>query len=160
MEPITAIAGASAISGIGQSIGNYFSQRAGYKFQKKYAKNAMQWRVNDLKKAGLSPVLATGSASPSGAINVSPPKMEGLPESAINALQLATMAKGIDKTDAEITATKMQAEKLGSEVSLNHSRKRSEDQNRHIAWKNRTTTTGSGIFRDMLMSGQSVADRS
>lgn len=57
--PAAIAAGASVASAAG-SLWNSISNNS---FQKKYAKNQHQWAVEDLKKAGLNPVLAAGGGN-------------------------------------------------------------------------------------------------
>lgn len=78
--------------------------------------SAVQRRVADLTKAGLSPVLAAGSAAGSGAVvNTAAP--QGNPNALMSALQLVQMRKMIDKTDAETTLVNKQIDKIPHEVN-------------------------------------------
>jgi hypothetical protein len=56
IDPGTALLAASA----GQGMFGAASAASSMRFQQKYAKNQMQWRVQDLKRAGLNPILAAG----------------------------------------------------------------------------------------------------
>lgn len=61
-----AIQGGSALIGgmLGQSSAEA-AARQQYRYQKKFAKKAIQWRVQDAKKAGLHPLYALGAQVPS-----------------------------------------------------------------------------------------------
>lgn len=86
MDPLTILAGGSALAGIGSSIYNTYQQADANKWQKSAQKTtwaredtAVQRRVADLKASGLSPVLAAGSsAGTSAPVKLTPPQSEGL----------------------------------------------------------------------------------
>lgn len=94
---------------------NYRAQMKNLQFQKDQAHNMMQWRVEDLKKAGLSPVLATGSQSPSP-INTTAPQLKGLDTAFMNAMTMAQMGENIAKTEAEKQLIERQKNKVTADT--------------------------------------------
>lgn len=80
---------------------------------------AVQRRVNDLKQAGLSPVLAAGSAAGSGGtIAVNAPQLGDMSDKLSMAYDLATMDKNIQRTDADIERTKSDTLKVMKELEV------------------------------------------
>lgn len=86
--------------------------------------NAVLRRVYDLKRAGLNPVLAAGSAAGAGqAVGVSAPQHApfekiGMPRAAQGAMDVITQKMAIDRTSAENRFIEQQTKKSKSETSL------------------------------------------
>lgn len=83
---------------------------------------AVSRRVEDLKAAGLSPVLAAGSAASSSApIQMRPPQVGGLDEEARLVADMVQQKKNLERTQAEIDAINAKAvpDKKMAEV-INH----------------------------------------
>lgn len=109
-------------------IGNLKAQREQLDYTKwaqketwKREDNAVQRRVNDLRAAGLSPVLAAGSsASASAPVRVNAPQMrEGAVSAALGAaLELSQRKASIAQTKAQRDLIKAQAKKTEAEASF------------------------------------------
>lgn len=130
----------SDFGAIGQGLGglsnsifgglNFWQQNENLKYQKKLQKqifaredNAVQRRVADLRAAGLSPVLAAGSAASAGpVISTTPPQFDipSLPitEMAKIKLALTQATKQIEKTDAEIEIARLTQKNLDADRRL------------------------------------------
>lgn len=122
MPPLIAAAAIAGAAAIITGAANYWQQRKNYKFQKKVQYETwnredmgVRRRVEDLRAAGLSPVLAAGSAAPSGPIStVTPPQIEESPVQA--ALQAMTMATNISQTQAQTELMMAQKAKTSAEA--------------------------------------------
>lgn len=74
--PYGAIIGAvnDTLGGIAQTVVNHRFSDQSWKRQKKVLQNQIQWKVNDLRAAGLNPILAASSALAGGAPGVHTPQ--------------------------------------------------------------------------------------
>lgn len=101
---------------------NYKLQKEQYEYEKGLQQqifsredNATQRRVADLRAAGLSPVLAAGSAAGSGAVISTEAPQIGKTNLSENALAIANMIKmkaDISRTEAEEALTRMQQQRI------------------------------------------------
>lgn len=114
-----------ALQGIGAGL-DYLSAQRNIKFQKKFAKKGIQWRVADAKKAGLHPLYAlgaqvpafspvqdaTGSALAAMGQDISRSRKATLSpsEQQLLDLQIAQAQAGLDRTYAETAL--LQSERL------------------------------------------------
>lgn len=100
--------------GLFSSIGSFFNDISGatsaaklnHQHQKEFAKNAHQWEVADLKKAGLNPILSAGGsgASASGGGSGNQASL-GVTDMANSATNLIGTLSGKEKNDADIKNT-------------------------------------------------------
>ena len=120
---------------------NTYQQYQNLKYQKKLQKqiferedNATQRRVADLQAAGLSPVLAAGSAAGSGAVvNTAAP--QGNTRALQNVLEIQQMRKNIAKTQAETGLLNKQREKIDPEISQLKAAKAKTDSDAYLNYK-------------------------
>lgn len=92
-------------------------------FQKETAKNAHQWEVNDLKKAGLNPILsATGGSGAKASGGSSLPDKQNKVATAIQMKNAVSQTKLLDaqtrKTDAETATEQQRPGQIGEQTRL------------------------------------------
>lgn len=87
-------------------------------WERERARNAHQWEVEDLKKAGLNPILsAGGSGAVTGGISAPVPDTSGYTSAAQQISQILPTIAGLRKTQADINLQNSQAE-LNNETKL------------------------------------------
>lgn len=101
-------AAASIAGGLGSSALSILASKRAIKFQKEAMKNRHQWEVEDLRKAGLNPILSANNGASTGGLNMPMPDTSGIEKgvnSAIAALQVENQLK---QQEANIELTKEQ----------------------------------------------------
>lgn len=110
--------------GFGWGIGSYFLGRRDYERYREedWARedSAIQRRVEDMRAAGLNPILAAGQPAQAQATASRPPNQE---LDGSNLIALMTMKKNLEVADAEIDLMKAQAEEARSRKPLHETHK-------------------------------------
>lgn len=111
MSWIGAVVGAasSAAQAYGNYRFNYLSQYHNWKWQKEAMQNRHQWEVDDLRKAGLNPILSANQGASTGGLNAGGSAAQ-VPDVASSAFQGLQMKNLLDKQRAEIDNIKKDTE--------------------------------------------------
>ncbi len=113
------MAGFGAVGAIGgaiaQPIAAHFAQKRQHKYIKKYMKNKYQWMVDDLRAAGLNPILAYNNQPSMGQPGI-PSIAGGQGATAISAMKLKSELRMLDASAKKMEAEAAQAQ---SRAALN-----------------------------------------
>lgn len=108
---------------------NRDSAREQMAFQERMSSTAHQRQMQDMREAGINPILSGrfgGASTPSGASYQSQNEMGGLESSVSNAMQLKRMDRELKQLDSQILVNASQAE-------LNHASARNLDSMNRVA---------------------------
>ncbi len=117
-------AAASIAGGLGSSALSILASKRAIKFQKEAMKNRHQWEVEDLRKAGLNPILSANNGASTGGLNMPMPDTSGVEKgvnSAIAALQVENQLK---QQEANIDLTKQQTQQVKAATDVQWSNAR------------------------------------
>lgn len=135
-------------------LGSKHLQSDSQDFQKEFAQNQKQWQVDDLKKAGLNPVLATGlsvSAGGGGTANFTGAQSQGMRELAasLRKRENAIADEQINKLKEEVKATTAAAESASAKALSD----RIDSDLKKDFWVNMSPKMRRFYYGQMLMPG-------
>lgn len=124
MDPVSAgiIAGGSVLGGLGSGLFSSRSQDKNLKFQKYMARHAHQLQVQDMRKAGLNPILSGlggSGATASGGSGIA--SIPNLGESAMTALQAKRLSAETDLIEQQQNTAWSLARQYETQANVNAS---------------------------------------
>lgn len=175
--------GISGLANAGVSIANYAQQKRVFEYQKQLQQqifmredNAVQRRVKDLQAAGLSPVLAAGSAAGTGGtVSINAPQMGQMPDMsttaktvmdlitqkqqiAMSEQQMQMIEKQIEKINSDITVNKINALRGMADTQLLNSKKTGQDYDNLIKRVDAINSNDTGVGHDSSVVGRTIKD--
>lgn len=123
---------AQAIGGVANFGSSALSAYVGWKHQKEVMKNRHQWEVEDLRKAGLNPILsAGGSGAPGNAPTIVAPDIAGAMKSGAEA---STQHSEKNLKDALEKQTYVQNSALQADAGLKRAQAVAADSSSNLMW--------------------------
>lgn len=123
---------AEAIGGVANFGSSALSAYVGWKHQKEVMKNRHQWEVEDMRKAGLNPILSAGGSGAVGnAPVISPPDLAGAMKSGAEA---STQHSEKNLKDALEKQTYVQNSALQADAGLKRAQSVAADSSSNLMW--------------------------
>lgn len=177
------MSGLGTIANAGIGIANYYQQAKQMAYERQvqmvsWARedDAVQRRVKDLQAAGLSPVLAAGSAAGSGpVVQTHAPQMSAMPDMSQTAktyMDLITQKQQIAMSEQQMQMIEKQIEKINSDITVNNinalrgmadtqlinSKKTGQDYDNLIKYVDAINSNDTGIGHDSSVVGRTIKD--